>query len=109
MENDPIISADIHWTLTARGCHVCLAEDATAAMRLCGEQSFDIILINFKQKTIADGMALAKILSERILIPIIFITGSRQQDIQAAKDYNPHYPVIYKPFSYRQLWALMGL
>jgi DNA-binding response OmpR family regulator len=103
MEDDPIISADMQGKLETWGYDVCLAADGAEVLSFCSKQTFDLTLINFNQETLSDGMALAKILRGRYEMPISFITGARRIDIQASKNYHPHHPILYKPFTYRQL------
>ena len=105
VEDEPIICADVQDRLEVMGYRVCLAMEVAEAVLLCSEQVFDRVLINFKQKTIPDGMLLAKIL--RGGQPIAFITGARQQDIIASKNYDSQYPILYKPFTSRQLQAFI--
>ncbi len=107
VEDEPVIALDLQVELEQAGCKVMIASDAHAALQLCSQTLPDVAILNFHFKNTEDGMALARQLRTRFLAKVLFITGARQQNIEASADFYAGHEVLHKPFTRRQLQAFL--
>ncbi len=103
LEDEPVIASDLKKVLEAKGYQVFHADSAAKALALCDRHLPDFAILNFQQKDIGDGMALACLLRIRYLVKILFVTGARSKDLSGSPDYYAGYEVLYKPYTRRQL------
>lgn len=103
VEDEPCIAEDLRAELAAAGYLVLAAPDAWQALQLAELYLPEFTILNFHYQNIRDGMALARALRSRYLTKVLFITGARPQDIEAAEYFCANYEVLYKPFTRHQL------
>ncbi len=70
---------------------------------MCSQYQPMLAILNFKQSLATDGMALAQAIKAQFTIPVLLITGAHPLDIQHSKAYDPAIPVLFKPFTPKQL------
>jgi tetratricopeptide (TPR) repeat protein len=104
VEDDEIISHLIRQFLTLKGYIIAgVAESGDEVLSKIPGTPCDVILMDIGLKGDADGITVARILSSKIRIPIIFVTGQYDDHIlQRAKTPNT-YGYIIKPFSSNDL------
>ncbi|MGB8220453.1 MAG: tetratricopeptide repeat protein [Methanoregula sp.] len=104
VEDDEIISHLIRQFLTLKGYIIAgFAESGDEVLSKIPGTPCDVILMDIGLKGDADGITVARILSSKIRIPIIFVTGQYDDHIlQRAKTSNT-YGYIIKPFSSNDL------
>ncbi len=103
MEDEPIIASDLRNMLESKGYLVLHANGAAKALSLCARHLPDFAILNFQQKDIGDGMALARLLRIRCGVKVFFITGARSRDFSGAPDFYAGHEVLHKPFTRQQL------
>ncbi len=104
VEDDPIIAHLIQQFLTLKGYEIAgFAESGKEVLSKIPGTPCDVILMDIGLKGDADGITVARILSSKVRIPIIFVTGQYDDSIlQRAKTPNT-YGFIIKPFSSNDL------
>ncbi len=102
-EHEPVISMDIKNLLEEKGLHVVQVTDQGAITQACEQFHPDLAILNYKQQGSSDGMALAHVLKQRFMLPVMLITGARPQDIASSKDFDSSLDILYKPFTRTQL------
>lgn len=104
VEDDPIISHLIQQFLTMKGYVIAgTAESGDEVLGKIPVTPCDIILMDIGLKGDADGITIARILSSRNRIPIIFVSGEfNERILERAKTPNT-YGFIIKPFSSNDL------
>lgn len=108
LEDEPVIAADLSALLRDLGCRVVQTTSWHEALVLCAQHAPDIALLNFRQLEAADGMAVARVLRTYFTVKICFVTGARRSDLAASPDFDPAHPVLFKPFSRRQVMRLLA-
>ena len=100
VEDDPIIAHLIRQFLTLKGYEIAgFAESGEEVLSKIPGTPCDVILMDIGLKGDADGITVARILSSKVRIPIIFVTGQYDDSIlQRAKTPNT-YAYIIKPFT----------
>jgi two-component system NtrC family response regulator/two-component system nitrogen regulation response regulator GlnG len=95
--------------LSRRGCQVCIAHDGEEAVKLAGQDRFDIVFLDMKLPTI-DGLETYRAI--RALLPdtvVVVMTGYREEmseRIAEALDASA-YSCIYKPLDMEAVLALV--
>jgi DNA-binding response OmpR family regulator len=104
VDDDPQIRSLLEEYLTQNGLRVSTAASGREMQRILGEESVDLVILDLRLKD-EDGMALARSLRERDALPVIMLTGVRDEADRVmglelgADDY------VTKPFSPRELLA----
>ena len=104
VDDDPLMRELIGDYLVESGLRVSSAEGGTGMNRILKEQVIDLVLMDLRLEE-EDGMQLARGLRERMDVPLIIVTGQRDEADRvmgleiAADDY------VTKPFSNRELLA----
>lgn len=104
VDDDPIIQQAIADYLATRGFRVTTVADGTAMQAALSENVVDLVVLDLKLGH-EDGMMLARRLRDESAIPIIMLTGRREEADRVmglelgADDY------VTKPFSPRELLA----
>ena len=104
VDDDPHIRALLEEYLTENGLRVSTASGGREMFRSLGEQTIDLVILDLRLEG-EDGMTLARSLRERLAIPVIMLTGVRDEADRVmglelgADDY------VMKPFSPRELLA----
>jgi len=102
LEDEPVIALDLLLQLEDYGFVVLSATDTEEAVQLCALQQPALALLNFYHKGNANGIVLARALQEICPIKILFITGARNKDLEAAPRFAAHDDVLFKPFTRQQ-------
>lgn len=102
-EDEPIIASEISAVLAEKGCRVILASGLQELTDACGQQHPDLVILNFRQPALTDGMAIARMLQQHFRLSVLFVTGACPQDIAASKDFDASLNILYKPFTRAQL------
>jgi two-component system, OmpR family, response regulator len=104
VEDDSAIRQMVTDYLSEQGFTVCEADSAAAMEKHLSAQTFDLVLLDLNLPD-QDGLSIARRLREELEIPVIIITG-RKDDVDrimglelGADDYVP------KPFNLRELLA----
>lgn len=103
VEDEPVVACDLRIELELAGCRVLTAHDAATALALCSRHLPDAAILNFHFKTQLDGMELARLLRIHYLMPVLFITGARREDLEASGYFYAGVEVLHKPFTRHQL------
>jgi DNA-binding response OmpR family regulator len=104
LDDDPQIRALLSEYLTENGLQVSVASSGGEMSRLMNEEAIDLVVLDLRLAG-EDGMALARSLRERSAVPIVMLTGIREEADRVmglelgADDY------LTKPFSPRELLA----
>jgi two-component system, OmpR family, response regulator len=104
VDDDPQIRALVSEYLTENGLRVTAAASGREMTRILGEETIDLVILDLRLDG-EDGMAIARSLRERLTMPVIMLTGVREEADRVmglelgADDY------ITKPFSPRELLA----
>ncbi|MCC6412127.1 MAG: response regulator [Saprospiraceae bacterium] len=107
-EDEPIISLHIQYLLEEKGLHVVQVSEHHDIFQACALFQPDFAILNFNQQDSAEGMALARALKNRFLLPVMIISGACPQDIAASKDFDSSLEILYKPFTSIQLKQLLN-
>jgi DNA-binding response OmpR family regulator len=103
-DDDPQIRALLEEYLTQNGLRVSLASSGTEMSKILADEAIDLIVLDLRL-TGEDGMAIARSLRDQSSIPIVMLTGVRDEADRVmglelgADDY------LTKPFSPRELLA----
>jgi two-component system OmpR family response regulator len=104
VDDDPQIRSLLDEYLTENGLRVRTASGGRDMSQILGEQTIDLVILDLRLKD-EDGMAIARSLRERLSVPVIILTGVRDEADRVmglelgADDY------LMKPFSPRELLA----
>jgi two-component system OmpR family response regulator len=104
VDDDPLMRELIGGYLVESGLRVSSAEGGTGMDRILRDEVIDLVLLDLRLEE-EDGMQLARHLRERMDVPLIIVTGMRDEADRvmgleiAADDY------VTKPFSNRELLA----
>ena len=104
VDDDPQIRSLLDEYLTQNAMRVSAASNGREAMQILGEETIDLVILDLRLAD-EDGMAIARSLRERMAIPVIMLTGVREEADRVmglelgADDY------VTKPFSPRELVA----
>ena len=104
VDDDPLIRQMIADYLAKHDCRVSAVADGRAMREVLAREVVDLIVLDLKLRT-EDGMSLARTLRDESAIPIIMLTGRREEADRVmglelgADDY------LTKPFSPRELLA----
>ncbi len=102
IEDDESIVSSLSAFLAAEGFETERADGRRAALRLLGEETFDLVLLDVLLRD-GDGFSLCREIRERYLLPVIFLTASGDEGSTVsglelgAEDY------VAKPFRPREL------
>ncbi len=103
LEDEPVVAESIRAMLRDFGCEVCHATDRADALALCARHAPDFALLNFHRMGLHDGMTFARLLQTYFPVKVFFVTGARYADLVASPDFDAAHPVLFKPFTQRQL------
>jgi two-component system OmpR family response regulator len=104
VDDDPQIRDLLNEYLSGNGMRVSTASSGREAMKILSEESIDLVILDLRLAD-EDGMSIARDLRERLAIPVIMLTGVRDEADRVmglelgADDY------VTKPFSPRELLA----
>ncbi len=104
VDDDPQIRSLLEEYLTENGLRVSTASSGREMSQRMSEQAIDLVILDLRLKD-EDGMAIARSLRERLAMPVIMLTGVRDEADRVmglelgADDY------VMKPFSPRELLA----
>jgi two-component system, OmpR family, response regulator len=104
IDDDPQIRDLLSDYLSQHGLRVSTAATGRESMKTLGEESVDLVILDLRLAD-EDGMSIARDLRERLSIPVIMLTGVRDEADRVmglelgADDY------VTKPFSPRELLA----
>ena len=104
VDDDPQIRSLLNDYLTENGMRVSAAADSNQMMQILGEDTIDLIVLDLRLAG-EDGMSIARSLRSQFTVPIVMLTGVRDEADRVmglelgADDY------ITKPFSPRELLA----
>ena len=104
VDDDPQIRALLEEYLAASGLRVSSAATGTQMSQILGDEAIDLVVLDLRLAG-EDGMAIARSLREQSAIPIVMLTGVREEADRVmglelgADDY------LTKPFSPRELLA----
>jgi two-component system, OmpR family, response regulator len=104
VDDDPQIRSLLDEYLTENGLRVSTASTGRDMQRILNEATVDLVILDLRLAD-EDGMAIARSLRERVAIPVIMLTGVRDEADRVmglelgADDY------VTKPFSPRELLA----
>jgi two-component system, OmpR family, response regulator len=104
VDDDPQIRELLNEYLSGNGMRVSTASSGPQAMKILSEESIDLVILDLRLAD-EDGMSIARDLRERLAIPVIMLTGVRDEADRVmglelgADDY------VTKPFSPRELLA----
>jgi DNA-binding response OmpR family regulator len=104
VDDDPQIRALLQEYLAEHGLRVSAAAGGAAMNQILGEETIDLIILDLRLAD-EDGMVIARTLRDRLAIPVVMLTGVRDEADRVmglelgADDY------VTKPFSPRELLA----
>jgi two-component system OmpR family response regulator len=104
VDDDPQIRSLLNEYLSGNGLRVSTASTGAEAMKALGEEAIDLVILDLRLAD-EDGMSIARDLRQRLEIPVIMLTGVRDEADRVmglelgADDY------VTKPFSPRELLA----
>ena len=110
VEDEKIISLDLRRRLEKFGYEVAgLAANAEDALELARELQPDLILMDIMLAGDTDGIEAAKVIRERLHIPVIFLTAyADERTLTRAKEAEP-FGYILKPFKERELYTTIDV
>ncbi len=89
------------------GYHCAGAPDGLEALKICSEESFDLIISDVMMPRLNGPGLLTRLRKQNINIPFIFLTGYEQTD-EMQNILNEARQVINKPVSFNELLACVG-
>ncbi len=104
IDDDPQIRALLGEYLSENGLRVSTAATGRESMKILNEETIDLVILDLRLAD-EDGMSIVRDLRERLAIPVIMLTGVRDEADRVmglelgADDY------VTKPFSPRELLA----
>ena len=109
VQSEGIIADDIRESLGRLGYIVSSVLSGEEAVRMCGEQRFDLVLMDVSLPGAMDGVETAVEIGRRYDIPIVFLTGSASEaTVERAKQAKP-FAYLLKPFDQRGLHSVVDL
>lgn len=106
-EDEPVIAFDLRQLFEQHHFRVLEADHPASIEALCREFQPDLVIINFKQSKVLDGLGLAATLRQHFQLPVLCITGARAQDLRLSRHFDTDVPVLHKPFTHHQLLHLV--
>jgi len=103
VEDEPVIAQDMRYVLEKNGHQVLLAEEEADFQPVCAQFHPDLAILNFRQQYWPDGMALARSLQQELTLQSLLVTGAQPAEMRVSKAYDARIPILYKPFTGRQL------
>ena len=103
VEDEPVIAQHVRHLLEKKGHRVLQAKESEELKPLCDQFHPNIAILNFKQAKRTNGVALANSLLQKSNLLILLLTGARSKDMYASEAYQPTFPILYKPFTPKQL------
>jgi len=104
VDDDPQIRGLLQDYLTEHGLRVSAAADGATMNQILSEETIDLVILDLRLAD-EDGMVIARSLRDRLAIPVVMLTGVRDEADRVmglelgADDY------VTKPFSPRELLA----
>jgi DNA-binding response OmpR family regulator len=104
VDDDPQIRDLLHEYLTDNGLRVSAAATGLEMTQILADEAIDLVILDLRLAN-EDGMAIARSLRERLAVPVVMLTGVRDEADRVmglelgADDY------VTKPFSPRELLA----
>ncbi len=104
VEDEPLIAADIEFTIREAGYKVLgIAHTATKALDLIHSHNPDLVLLDISLKGSQSGIEIGRVLRKQYEIPFIYITSFADKvTLEMAKETLP-YGYIVKPFKERDI------
>ncbi|MEI6412107.1 MAG: response regulator [Bacteroidota bacterium] len=102
-EDEPIIALDLRYQLESSDIQVLETCASATIESECERSRPDIAILNFKRFGRRDGLALAQVLKQRFLLPVLIITGAGRDEIAASPYFDSALDILYKPFTQSQL------
>src|ERR1700727_2273592 len=78
VDDDPQIRSLLNKYLTENGLRVSTASNGRDMQRILNEATVDLVILDLRLAD-EDGMAIARSLRERVAIPVIMLTGVRDE------------------------------
>ncbi|MCK4337132.1 MAG: response regulator [Candidatus Aminicenantes bacterium] len=108
VEDENIIALDIQNTIEDFGWKVCaITSKGEESIRMAEKFRPDLVLMDIRLKGKMNGTAAAKIISDTLNIPIIYLTAYRDKEKKVQMIQNSLSGYIQKPFSQNELHSKM--
>lgn len=110
VEDEGIVARDLALQLVDLGYQsVAHASRGEEAIRLAGELSPDLVLMDIQLAGAMDGIAAAQVIRTRFSLPVVFLTAFDADQILARAKLTEPFGYILKPFSGRELRAVLAM
>lgn len=110
VEDESIVALDIKRRLENLGyCVTGMATRATQAMALVEDELPDLVLMDINLNDTMDGVDIANSLREKYRVPVIFLTAYSEDATMARASEARPYGYLLKPFSERDLYAVIKI
>ncbi|ALO45763.1 two-component system response regulator [Pseudohongiella spirulinae] len=110
VEDETIVAMDIQRRLERLGYRVTgLAAKAKQALDLLEGDPPDIILMDIHLNDTLDGVDIANIINQKFHIPVIFVTAYSEDSTMGRATQARPYGYLLKPFSERDLYAVISI
>jgi two-component system, sensor histidine kinase and response regulator len=110
VEDDHIMAHYIQTQLKALHCDcVGVSSAAERGVALVGEQRPDIVLMDICLESGMDGVAAALDIRARFNVPVVFVTAHAEDELLERAKLSEPFGYILKPFSPRELHAVMEM
>ncbi len=103
VEDEPVIAQFMQYVLKKNGHQVLHAEEQADFQPVCAQFQPDLVILNFRQRHWPDGMVLGRSLWQMLSLQTLLVTGARSGEVRASQAYDVRIPILYKPFTGRQL------
>lgn len=110
VEDEAIVARDIATQILALGYKVAgMATSGEQAISLAEERRPDLVVMDIQLGSAMDGIVAAQVIRERFSIPIVFLTAFDADDILGRAKLSEPFGYILKPFSERELRAVLAM
>jgi DNA-binding NtrC family response regulator len=108
VEDEVLIAETFATMAEAAGMHVCgMAASADQAIALAELHDPSLILMDVRLRGAKDGVAAALAIREFSLVPVIYVTGSRELETVRRIETDKSASILYKPVGAHQLGSLI--
>jgi PAS domain S-box-containing protein len=108
VEDERIAAEDLRLTLSQLGYEVAgMAASGDEALRLAGQRSPDLVLMDIMLKGPMNGIGTAQAMTERFAVPVVYVTAFSDPDtVERIKGTHP-YGYLHKPFDFKELHVVV--
>ncbi|MCB1093388.1 MAG: response regulator, partial [Verrucomicrobiae bacterium] len=108
VEDDADIAASLEMILDGEGYSVTICGDGAAALRVAGEESFDLVLTDFRLPRMGGLELMERLRETQPQRPVILMTAHGSTDLAIEATKRGAFDYLLKPFDIGELMEVVG-